>query len=144
MLTERALSTRSSAVHAQQRCGSRALARLASQEAGAVGKICTDFLDQNGPFLQPPSGLSLYSPFRAFEFFSHGTELKKEPLYSDFRVKTNSFPPGTKLLPRRERFCVGTKFSLEFLAVSCKDANHSESQSVARVCEAQAFLTDAV
>ena len=34
VLTERALSTRSSAVHAQQRCGSRALARLASQEAG--------------------------------------------------------------------------------------------------------------
>ena len=35
VLTERALSTRSSAVHAQQRCGSRALARLASQEAGS-------------------------------------------------------------------------------------------------------------
>ena len=57
VLTERALSTRSSAVHAQQRCGSRALARLASQEAGAmVRELCTKFLDQSGPFLQPPSG----------------------------------------------------------------------------------------
>ena len=45
VLTERALSTRSSAVHAQQRCGSRALARLASQEAGAmVRELGTEFL----------------------------------------------------------------------------------------------------
>ena len=40
--------------------------------------------------------------------------------------------------------CTRTKVSLEFLAVSCKDANHSESQLVARVCEALTFLTDAV
>ena len=61
-------------------------------------------------------GLFLYSPFRGFEFFSHGTKRVKQPLYSDFRVKTNSFPLGTKLLPRSEGFSGGTKLARYFRA----------------------------
>ena len=53
--------------------------------------------------------------FRACPFLFTQKASQKTLMYSDFRVKTNSFQLCTKVLPRRGHFCACTKVGLTFV-----------------------------